>query len=125
MELKRIFKVNGKENNKKEWYRLNKKQVLEVSKDKSRIIYPFKIEEDKIKSNLFFPEGFGKFILTLLLLIGLVLVLYNSHINTQECIEVLNNPEEFCNGVEQLKYGGTNYELGEGYKKISINIDSG
>ena len=121
--MEEIFKVNGKESKTKKWFRLNKKQVLEEHKGKSRIIYPFKIGEETIKSNLFFPEGFGKFIWMLLLVAGIILILYNYNINMDECQTIIDDPEELCKNYETLK-GGYN-GFGEGYKTDGFNIDGG
>ncbi len=92
--MERVESINGKTSKTKQWHRLNKRQVLETTKKGSRIIYPYKINDEKIPSNLFRFDG--NLIVTIILVSALLLVIYNNEINRQECEEVMSDPCKFC-----------------------------
>jgi len=82
-----VNQINGKfPMEGQEWYRVSENQVLEKGKKgKFRMIYPLSIDGQKIKRNWFY----GMNLWMLLLVIAFLLLMYNYHINLQECTELL------------------------------------
>jgi len=75
-------------------YKLNKYQRLREGKNKEyRIITPSIIDGRICWKNLFRID-----ITILFLLIALVLVMYNNDLNMRDCSEIIENPDDFCEG---------------------------
>lgn len=118
--MEKIDSINGKTSNKKEWFRLNKHQVLELNKTKARIVYPFKIGKEVIKRNLFISGGLGTFILILVLIASILLIAYNNSLNLEECKEIIEK-QNIANAGEFILEGDNEFRetnRGEGIKDI-------
>lgn len=107
MELRRI------ENGKHEDYKINDTQVLRVGKNgKCRLIYPMVIEGKKIYKNWFKFDS-GMLVLTVVFLLALYLIAHNYQINTEQCMEITNDPYGFCNRLPEERNIGISIPLGE------------
>jgi len=103
----------------KETFKLNNHQQLRKNKKGDyRIIYPLKVNERILWGNVFKINW-----TVLILLIAILLILYNYNMNMQECQEIVNNPDDFCDSIKS-SYGGFRIEdaTGEEYTKNSLGL---
>jgi hypothetical protein len=99
-------------------FKLNEKQALKKDKKgKFRMIFPYKMDGKILWSNVF------KFDWTIVfLLLGMLLLIYNYSINIEECLDIVQNPEEHCKEFHPIYNGGLGGDI---YGKIQDEFSGG